>query len=104
MDNILNYSRLKEEHETHLGTALQKLHEHCMYAKLSNYEFWFSEVVILKHVVSVAGIVMDQAMVDIILNGSDLPHPWRSRVSQDWPDIVRDSYMVSLPWQLLSHC
>ena len=67
VDDILIYSRSKEEHETHLRTALQTLRDHRLYAKLSKCEFWLSEVVFLGHVVSAAGIAVDLAKVEGVL-------------------------------------
>nr|ABA97503.2 retrotransposon protein, putative, Ty3-gypsy subclass [Oryza sativa Japonica Group] len=43
IDDILIYSRTKEEHEEHLRLALEKLREHQLYAKFSKCEFWLSE-------------------------------------------------------------
>jgi hypothetical protein len=39
IDDILVYSRNKEEHEGHLRLVLQKLRDHKLYAKLSKCEF-----------------------------------------------------------------
>nr|ABA99101.1 retrotransposon protein, putative, Ty3-gypsy subclass [Oryza sativa Japonica Group] len=43
IDDILIYSRTKEEHEEHLCLTLEKLREHQLYAKFSKCEFWLSE-------------------------------------------------------------
>ena len=67
VDDILLYSRSREEHETHLRTTLQTLRDHRLYAKLSKCEFWLSEVVFSGHVVSAAGIAVDPAKVDAVL-------------------------------------
>ena len=39
MDEILIYSKTKEEHERHLRMTLQVLREHHLYAKLENLSF-----------------------------------------------------------------
>ena len=39
IDDILIYSKDKEEHANHLRTMLQTLREHQLYAKLKKYEF-----------------------------------------------------------------
>ena len=40
IDDILIYSRSKEEHAEHLRVALQTLKEHRLYAKFSKCEFY----------------------------------------------------------------
>jgi len=71
-DNILVYSRDKDECTTHLKTVLQTLREHQLYGKLKKSEFWLEEVVFLGHVVSKEGIKVDHHKVKEIL---DWPRP-----------------------------
>ncbi|GKF84888.1 putative reverse transcriptase domain-containing protein, partial [Tanacetum coccineum] len=52
MDDILAYSKLKEEHEVHLKLVLETLRKDKMYAKVSKCEFWLEEVHFLGHVVN----------------------------------------------------
>ena len=40
IDDILIYSKTKEEHDEHLQIILQVLREHKLYAKFSKYEFF----------------------------------------------------------------
>ncbi|KAA3466616.1 DNA/RNA polymerases superfamily protein [Gossypium australe] len=49
IDDILVYSRYKNEHVDHLRIVLQTLHEKQLYAKFSNCEFWLREVDFLGH-------------------------------------------------------
>jgi len=44
IDDILVYSKTKEEHAEHLKIFLQVLKEKKLYAKLSKCEFWLKEV------------------------------------------------------------
>jgi hypothetical protein len=44
IDEILVYSKNKEEHSEHLHMILQKLREHQLYMKLSKCEFWLKQV------------------------------------------------------------
>ena len=52
MDNILIYSKTKEEHEQHLRLTLQVLRQHQLYTKFSKCEFWLRSVTFLGHAVS----------------------------------------------------
>jgi len=59
IDDILIYSKNKDEHIAHLRTVLQTLREHQLYDKLQKCEFWLEEVVFLGHVVAKEGIKVD---------------------------------------------
>ena len=52
IDDILVYSKTKEDHAKHLSIVLQTLREHQLYAKFSKCEFWLDQVEILGHVIS----------------------------------------------------
>ncbi|GJS54849.1 putative reverse transcriptase domain-containing protein [Tanacetum coccineum] len=66
IDDILVFSKSKEEHEEHLRTVLQILRQEKLYAKFSKCEFWLSRVAFLGHIVSAEGITMDPAKVEAI--------------------------------------
>jgi hypothetical protein len=59
IDDILVFSKNKNEHEEQLRIVLQQLCDHQLYAKFSKCEFWLSEVQFLSHVISLEGISMD---------------------------------------------
>jgi hypothetical protein len=44
IDDILVFSKSREEHEEHLCIVLQRLRDHQLYAKFSKCEFWLIEV------------------------------------------------------------
>ncbi|GJR06815.1 putative reverse transcriptase domain-containing protein [Tanacetum coccineum] len=52
IDDILIYSKTKEEHEVHLKLVLELLRKEKLYAKFSKCEFWLQEVHFLGHVVN----------------------------------------------------
>jgi hypothetical protein len=56
INDILVYSRSKEEHEEHLKLVLQVLREHKLYAKLSKCEFFQRKVIYLSHFISEKGV------------------------------------------------
>ncbi|CAM8901825.1 unnamed protein product [Rhodiola kirilowii] len=68
IDDILIYSKSREQHEQHLRMVLQTLREHKLYAKMEKCDFWTSEIKFLGHVISKEGISVDPAKVEAILN------------------------------------
>ena len=68
IDDILVYSKNKEEHERHLRVVLQTLKEHQLFAKLKKFEFWLDQIHFLSHVVSNDGISVDPSKVEAVLN------------------------------------
>ena len=68
LDDILIYSKNKEEHVEHLRLVLIKLREHRLYAKFSKCEFWLPEVVYLGHVISTKGIAVNPERVQAVLD------------------------------------
>ena len=72
IDDILVYSRSKEEHALHLRQVLQTLREHQLYAKFSKCEFWLDQVAFLGHVVSGDGIQVDPKKIEAI---TEWPRP-----------------------------
>ncbi|GJY21222.1 putative reverse transcriptase domain-containing protein [Tanacetum coccineum] len=52
IDDILIYSKSKEEHEVHLKLILELLKKEKLFRKFSKYEFWLQEVHFLGHVVN----------------------------------------------------
>ncbi|GJY14664.1 putative reverse transcriptase domain-containing protein [Tanacetum coccineum] len=53
IDDILIYSRSREEHEQHLDTILSLLKDKKLNTKFSKFEFWLREVHFLGHVVNI---------------------------------------------------
>ncbi len=68
IDDILVYSRNRNEHEEHLRVVLQILRERKLYAKFSKCEFWLDRVGFLGHVISGDGVSVDPTKIEAILN------------------------------------
>ncbi|XP_038975659.1 uncharacterized protein LOC120106585 [Phoenix dactylifera] len=66
IDDILIYSRSREEHEIHLRMGLQTLQKKTLYAKLSKCEFWLSSVAFLGHVISENGVSVDPKKIEAV--------------------------------------
>ena len=67
IDDILIYSRSKEEHEEHLRKVLEVLREKELYANGSKCEFWMEEVKFLGHVITRDGIAVDPSKIEAIM-------------------------------------
>ena len=68
VDDILIYSKSKEDHEGHLRIVHRTLREHQLYAKFSKCEFWLTEVRFLGHVVSALGVSLDSKKVEAVMS------------------------------------
>nr|GEW63690.1 putative reverse transcriptase domain-containing protein [Tanacetum cinerariifolium] len=68
IDDILIYSKDKEEHEKHLKTILELLKREQLYAKFSKCYFWLESVQFLGHVIDSEGVHVDHAKIAAIKN------------------------------------
>jgi len=59
IDDILVYSRTKEDHMEHFRTVLKTLADHRLYAKLKKCDFWMEKVHFLGYVISAERISVD---------------------------------------------
>ncbi|GKF87851.1 putative reverse transcriptase domain-containing protein, partial [Tanacetum coccineum] len=66
IDDILIYSKSKEEHAEHLKLILELLKKEELYAKFSKCDFWLSRVQFIGHVIDSEGIHMDPAKIETI--------------------------------------
>ncbi|GJX81090.1 putative reverse transcriptase domain-containing protein [Tanacetum coccineum] len=66
IDDILIYSRNKEEHTDHLRIILELLKKEKLYAKFSKCDFWISIVEFLGHVINSQGIHVDPTKIEAI--------------------------------------
>ena len=67
IDDILVYSKDREDHDTHLRVVLETLRKEQLYEKMSKCEFWLKEVSFLGHVVSEEGNKVDIRNIEVIL-------------------------------------
>ncbi|GJS28351.1 putative reverse transcriptase domain-containing protein [Tanacetum coccineum] len=68
IDDILIYSKNKEEHGKHLKTILNLLRSEKLYAKFSKCDFWLDSVQFLGHVIDSSGVHVDHAKIEAIKN------------------------------------
>ena len=68
IDDILVYSKDRENHDTHLRVVSLTLRKERLYAKLSKCEFWLNGVSFLGHIVSKEGIRVDPKKIEVVLD------------------------------------
>ena len=72
LDDILVYSRNKEEHEQHLRQVLQRLKDNQLYAKLSKCTFFANSIEYLGHIADGEGLRPNPRLVQALM---DFPRP-----------------------------
>nr|GFB09912.1 putative reverse transcriptase domain-containing protein [Tanacetum cinerariifolium] len=70
IDDILIYSKNKEDHKEHLKTILELIKNEKLYAKFSKCNFWLESVHFLGHVIDSNGVHVDPTKVEAIRNWS----------------------------------
>ncbi|GKD47822.1 putative reverse transcriptase domain-containing protein [Tanacetum coccineum] len=68
IDDILIYSRNKEEYADHLRIILELFKNEELYAKFSKCDFWISIVQFFRHVIDSQGIHVDPAKIEAVKN------------------------------------
>ncbi|GJY65039.1 putative reverse transcriptase domain-containing protein [Tanacetum coccineum] len=79
IDDILIYSKNKQEHEEHLKIILELLKKEELYAKFSKCEFWIPKVQFLGHVIDSEGIHVDPAKIEAIKDWTSPKSPTEIR-------------------------
>nr|GEV52968.1 putative reverse transcriptase domain-containing protein [Tanacetum cinerariifolium] len=68
IDDILIYSRNKEEHANHLRIILELLKKEKLYAKFSKCDLWIRTVQVLGHLIDSQGLHVDPAKIKAVKN------------------------------------
>ncbi|GJT82215.1 putative reverse transcriptase domain-containing protein [Tanacetum coccineum] len=79
IDDILIYSKSKQEHGKHLKIILDLLKKEELYAKFSKCEFWIPKVQFLGHVIDSEGIHVDPAKIESIKDWTSPKSPTEIR-------------------------
>ncbi|GJZ07540.1 putative reverse transcriptase domain-containing protein [Tanacetum coccineum] len=66
INDILIYSKSKQEYEKHIKLILELLKKEELYAKFSKFEFWIPKVQLLGHVIDSQGIHVDPTNIESI--------------------------------------
>ncbi|GKE72267.1 putative reverse transcriptase domain-containing protein [Tanacetum coccineum] len=79
IDDILIYSKNKQEHEEHLKLILELLKKEELYAKFSNFEFWIPKVQFLGYVINSQRIHVDPTKIESIKDWASPKSPTEIR-------------------------
>ncbi|GJU42720.1 reverse transcriptase domain-containing protein [Tanacetum coccineum] len=94
IDDILIYSKSKEEHAEHLKLILELLKKEELYAKFSKCEFWLSKVQFLGHVIDSEGIHMDPTKIESIKDWASPRLRQRFNVKFDWSEKAEAAFQL----------
>ncbi|GJT26062.1 putative reverse transcriptase domain-containing protein [Tanacetum coccineum] len=100
IDDILIYSKNKQEHEEHLKLILELLKKDELYAKFSKCKFWISKVQFIGHVIDSEGIHVDPVKTESIKDWASPKSPIEIRQFLGLAGIIEDS-LKEAAFQLL---
>ncbi|GJR66653.1 putative reverse transcriptase domain-containing protein [Tanacetum coccineum] len=96
IDDILIYSKTREEHVEHLRLVLELLEKEKMYAKFSKCEFSLREVQFLRHVINGNGIHVDPSKIEAVKNLKAPRTPTEELAFQTLKDKLCNAHVLAL--------
>ncbi|GJW96599.1 putative reverse transcriptase domain-containing protein [Tanacetum coccineum] len=94
IDDILVYSKSKDEHEVHLRLVLELLKKKELYAKFSKCEFWLQEVQFFGHVVNQNGIHVDPSKIEAVKNWKAPTTPSEKNKKYEWGEKEEEAFQT----------
>ncbi|GJY42353.1 putative reverse transcriptase domain-containing protein [Tanacetum coccineum] len=94
IDDIIIYSRNKEEHANHLRIILELLKKEKLYAKFSKCDFWISIVQFLGHVIDSQGIHVDPTKIEAVKNWASPTTPTEKNKKYIWGENQESSFQL----------
>ncbi|GJW73539.1 putative reverse transcriptase domain-containing protein [Tanacetum coccineum] len=102
IDDILIYSKSKEEHEEHLKIILGLLKKEQLYAKFSKCDFWLDSVQFLGHVIDSKGVYVDPSKIEAIKNWPAPTTPTEKNKKFEWGEEEKEEAFEMLKQKLCS--
>ncbi|GJU29963.1 putative reverse transcriptase domain-containing protein [Tanacetum coccineum] len=93
---LTNTPATQEDHEFHLGLALELLKKEKLYAKFSKCEFWLREVQFLRHVINRDGIHVDPIKIEVVKNWEAPRTPSEKKAFQTLKDKLCNAPVLDL--------
>ncbi|GJY83768.1 putative reverse transcriptase domain-containing protein [Tanacetum coccineum] len=97
IDDILVYSKDKEEHGKHLKIILELLKKERLFAKFSKCDFWLDSVQFLGHVIDNKCVHVDPAKIEAIKNWADPTTPTKVRQFLGLAGYYQSAPILALP-------
>ncbi|GKA08160.1 putative reverse transcriptase domain-containing protein, partial [Tanacetum coccineum] len=102
IDDILIYSKNKQEHEEHLKLILELLKKEELYVKFSKSEFWIPKVQFLGHVIDSKGIHVDPAKIESIKDWASPKSPTEIRQFLYYRRFIEGFFKIAKPMTKLT--
>ncbi|GJT13029.1 putative reverse transcriptase domain-containing protein [Tanacetum coccineum] len=94
IDDILIYSRNKEEHANHLRIILELLRKEKLYAKFSKCDFWIRIVQFLGHLIDSQGLHVDPAKIEAVKNWTSPTTPTEKNKNYIWGEEQESAFQL----------
>ncbi|GJT57279.1 putative nucleotidyltransferase, ribonuclease H [Tanacetum coccineum] len=94
IDDILVYSKSKEEHEIHLREILETLRKEKLYAKFSKCEFWLQEVQFIGHVINSEGLKVDPVKIEAVMNWQAPKNLTKKNAPFEWGEEQEEAFVT----------
>nr|GEU42130.1 hypothetical protein [Tanacetum cinerariifolium] len=94
IDDILIYSRNKEDQENHLRIILELLRKEKLYAKFSKCDSWIRTMQFLGHLIDIQGLHVDPAKIEAVKNWASPTSPTEIHKKFVWGEDQETAFQI----------